>query len=292
MPVGGEPGRSCSGSILGVLRTRGRDKVTLVASPGIQDLGAWLEQLLAESTGKQGKGLIPVDREPLGPPEVYGGDRLFVYLRLESAPDAAQDARGGGPGGAGQPVVRIAVPEPYDMAEEFFRWEFATAVAGAILGINPFDQPDVEASKVATRTLTDEYERTGTPAGGDAVPRGRRGRRSSPTPRNAAALARRRPAALAGVLRAHFGRLAPGDYFALLAYVEMTAAHEAALPGRRGTACATPAGRDLRRLRPALPALDRPGATRAGRTRASSCRSPATTRPTSPVPGPAVHASA
>ncbi|PYM60781.1 MAG: transaldolase, partial [Candidatus Rokuibacteriota bacterium] len=219
------------GTIMGVSARHGRDKVTLIASPGIRDLGAWLEQLLAESTGKDGRGLIPVDRESLGVPAVYGTDRLFVYLRLESAPDAEQDAAVAGLEAAGQPVVRIAVPEPYAIAEEFFRWELATAVAGSILGINPFNQPDVEASKVRTRKLTEEYERTGrlpaeTPileADGvklftDAV--------------NAAALA---PGGhtLAGVLRAHLARVRPGDYVALLAYVEMTEAHEAALQAIR-----------------------------------------------------------
>ena len=219
------------GAILGVLGNRGRDKVTLVASPGIHDLGAWLEQLLAESTGKRGKGLIPVDREPLGPPERYGQDRLFVYLRLGTAPDAAQDRAVAGLESAGQPVVRIDVPDPYQIAAEFFRWEFATAVAGAILGIDPFDQPDVEASKVATRRLTDEFERTGRlPAETPFLETD--GVRLFADPRNAAELAAGGPT-LAGVLRAHLGRIRPGDYAALLAYVEMTGAHEAALQAMR-----------------------------------------------------------
>jgi transaldolase/glucose-6-phosphate isomerase len=219
------------GAVMGVLATRGRDKVTLVASPGLRDLGAWLEQLLAESTGKAGKGLIPVDREPLGPPEAYGRDRLFVHLRLDSAPDAAQDHAVERLEAAGQPVVRIAVPEPYHIGGEFFRWEFATAVAGAILGINPFDQPDVEASKVATRRLTAEFEETGrlpveTPIlEADGV-------RLFADPRNASELAAGGPT-LVGVLRAHLGRARPGDYVALLAYVEMTAVHEAALQAMR-----------------------------------------------------------
>ena len=114
------------------------------------DLGAWLEQLIAESTGKEGKGLIPVDREQLGSPEVYGNDRVFAYLRLAGAPDAKQDAAVDALEKAGQPVVRIAVPDIYDVAQEFFRWEIATAVAGSIIGINAFNQPDVEASKIET----------------------------------------------------------------------------------------------------------------------------------------------
>jgi len=219
------------GAILGVLGNRGRDKVTLVASPGIHDLGAWLEQLLAESTGKRGRGLIPVDREPLGPPERYGQDRVFVYLRLGTAPDAAQDRAVAGLESAGQPVVRIDVPDPYQIAAEFFRWEFATAVAGAILGIDPFDQPDVEASKVVTRRLTDEFERTGRlPAETPFLEAD--GIRLFADPRNATELAAG-GRTLAGVLRAHLGRIRPGDYAALLAYVEMTAAHEAALQSMR-----------------------------------------------------------
>ncbi|MGH7321443.1 MAG: bifunctional transaldolase/phosoglucose isomerase, partial [Candidatus Rokuibacteriota bacterium] len=219
------------GVTLGVLAKRGRDKVTLVASPGIHDLGAWLEQLLAESTGKAGKGLIPVDRESLGPAEVYGRDRLFVYLRLHSAPDAAQDRAVASLEAAGQPVVRIEIPEPYEIAAEFFRWEFATAVAGAILGIDPFDQPDVEASKVATRRLTDEFEKTGRlPVETPILET--EGIRLFADPRNSADLAGG-GRTLAGVLRAHLGRLRPGDYAALLAYVEMTTAHAAALQGIR-----------------------------------------------------------
>jgi transaldolase / glucose-6-phosphate isomerase len=214
-----------------VLARHGRDKVTLVAASGIHDLGAWLEQLLAESTGKTGTGLIPVDREPLGPPELYGSDRLFVYLRLRSAPDVAQDRAVASLQAAGHPVVRIEVPEPYQIAAEFFRWEFATAVAGAILGINPFDQPDVEASKVATRRLTDEFEKTGRlPAEMPILEAD--GVRLFADPRNAAELAAAERT-LPGLLHAHLGRVRPGDYVALLAYVEMAQAHEEVLQGFR-----------------------------------------------------------
>jgi transaldolase/glucose-6-phosphate isomerase len=229
-PAPDNPGAAL-GAVLGVLASRGRDKVTLVASPGIHDLGAWLEQLLAESTGKVGKGVIPVDRESPGPPEVYGRDRLFVYLRLASAPDTGQDRAVASVQAAGQPVVRIDVPGPYEIAAEFFRWEMATAVAGAILGINPFDQPDVEASKVATRKLTDQFEQTGqlpteTPIlEADGI-------RLYADPRNAQELAAGERT-LGGVLRAHLARIRPGDYAAFLAYVEMTAGHEAALQAMR-----------------------------------------------------------
>jgi transaldolase/glucose-6-phosphate isomerase len=226
VPAEENPGATL-GALLGTLAIRGRDKVTLAASPGIHDLGAWLEQLLAESTGKAGTGLIPVDREPLGPPDAYGSDRLIVHLRLDSAPDAAQDRAVARLEATGQPVVRIAIPEPYHVAAEFFRWEFATAVAGAILGINPFDQPDVEASKVATRRLTTEFEATGRlPAETPILEAD--GLRLFADPRNASELMAG-DRTFVGILRAHLRRIRPGDYVALLAYVEMTAAHEAAL---------------------------------------------------------------
>ncbi len=219
------------GAVLGTLGRAGLNKVTIVASPPVVALGAWLEQLLAESTGKSGRGLVPVDREPLGGPDVYGSDRLFVYVRHTCGVDGTQDEAVEALRQAGRPVVEIAVDDAYDLGREFFRWEIATAVAGSILGIHPFDQPDVEASKVATRELTDAYERTGslpleTPlleedslalfadasyaasglgmaAGGDAT--------------------------LARCLRAHLAGLTPGDYFAVLAYIEMNEAHESEL---------------------------------------------------------------
>ncbi|MBI3456351.1 MAG: bifunctional transaldolase/phosoglucose isomerase [Candidatus Rokubacteria bacterium] len=222
------------GTIMGVLANRGRDKVTLIASPGIHDLGAWLEQLLAESTGKAGKGLIPVDREPLGEPSVYGRDRLFVYLRLSSAPDPDQDAAVTALENAGQPVVRISIDDPYNLAEEFFRWEFATAVAGSIIGINAFNQPDVEASKIATRKLTTEYEKTGAlPAETPLLEAD--GIKLFTDARNARELGALMGGdrTLAGALRAHLGRVGPGDYVALLGYVEMHDAHEAGLQAIR-----------------------------------------------------------
>lgn len=160
VPVEENPG-VVLGLILGTAAKAGRDKVTIVTSPGIYDLGAWLEQLLAESTGKQGKGIIPVDREAIGAPEVYGNDRVFAYLRLESKPDAQQDTKMAALEKAGHPVVRISLTDTYDLGQEFFRWEIATAVAGSVLGINAFNQPDVEASKIVTRNLTSEYEKHG-----------------------------------------------------------------------------------------------------------------------------------
>jgi glucose-6-phosphate isomerase len=220
------------GAILGAAGKRGIDKVTIIASPAIFDLGAWLEQLLAESTGKQGKGLIPVDREKLGPPAEYGKDRLFAYMRFSPAPDAAQEAAAAALESAGNPVVRIEVSDIYNLGQEFFRWEIATAVAGSILGINAFNQPDVEASKIETKKLTSEYEKTGTlPAeksfyeGGAAEA----GIQLFADQRNAGELARAisGTASLAGYLRAHLSRVNAGDYFALLGYLQMNAEHEA-----------------------------------------------------------------
>jgi len=226
VPVEENPG-AVLGVVLGAAHTLGRDKVTIITSPGISDLGAWLEQLLAESTGKDGKGIIPVDREQVGEPRVYGKDRLFVYLRLETAPDAAQDTKVTALENSGQPVVRISLGDTYDLGQEFFRWEMATAVAGSIIGINPFNQPDVEASKIATRNLTSEYEKTG------ALPEerpliDRDGIKLFTDTKNAEALAKAagNDQSLVGFLRAHLNRVQTGDYFALLAYVQMNCANE------------------------------------------------------------------
>jgi transaldolase/glucose-6-phosphate isomerase len=222
------------GTILGLAATRGVDKLTLLASPGIHDLGAWLEQLIAESTGKEGKGIIPVDREAIGPPSAYGDDRLFAYLRLEDAPDAAQDAAVAALEQAGKPVVTIRVATKYDIAEEFVRWEVATAIAGAVMGINPFNQPDVEASKIATRSITDAYEKSGKlPDEAPFFEGG--GVKLFADPRNADALKKAAGSApsLDAYVKAHLDRLGKGDYFGLLAYVEMNAAHDAALTKAR-----------------------------------------------------------
>ena len=211
------------GAILGTCQRRGRDKVTVIASKGIADFGAWLEQLLAESTGKLGKGIVPVDAEPLGPPAVYGDDRVFAYLRLVSDQDAEQERAIAALEAAGQPVVRITVSDVMQLGQEFFRWEMATAVAGSIIGINPFDQPDVEAAKVKTRDLTEAYEKSG------ALPEVRAffegdGIKLFADPRNEGAL-KPQATSLAAALKAHFGRIGAGDYAALLAYIERSPAH-------------------------------------------------------------------
>ncbi|HVP10917.1 MAG TPA: bifunctional transaldolase/phosoglucose isomerase [Phycisphaerae bacterium] len=222
------------GATLGTLAREGRDKVTVVASPGIVDFGAWLEQLLAESTGKDGKGLIPVDREKLGPPEVYGQDRLFIYLRMENGADARQDAAMNALEQAGQPVVRIAATDPYQLGQGFFRWEIATAVAGAILGVNAFNQPDVEASKIETRKLTAAYEKTGSlPAETSILQEG--DIRLFADEKNASELSQQAGSdrSLRGYLRAHLKRLQEGDYFALLAFIARNQPHEERLQAIR-----------------------------------------------------------
>ncbi|MBV8652733.1 MAG: bifunctional transaldolase/phosoglucose isomerase [Alphaproteobacteria bacterium] len=224
VPASQNPG-AVLGAVMGVLAKHGRDKVTIVASPGISDFGAWLEQLLAESTGKQGKGLVPVDNETLGAPEVYGTDRLFAYLRLENEADPAQDRAIEALERAGQPVVRLALADRSLLGQEFFRWEIATAVAGAIIGIDPFDQPDVEASKVKTRELTAAYEKTGALPSEKPIFEGE-GVKLFTDDRNARELARLGAAdSLDSYLATHLARLAKGDYAAILAYVERSEAH-------------------------------------------------------------------
>jgi transaldolase/glucose-6-phosphate isomerase len=217
------------GTILGVAANHGRDKLTIVTSPGIFDLGAWLEQLIAESTGKIGKGIIPVDRERLAKPAAYGNDRVFAYLRLASKPNKAQDAAIAALEKAGHPVVRITLPNTGTLGQEFFRWEIATAVAGSIIGINAFNQPDVEASKIETKKLTSQYEATGSlppevPFFED------KGVKLFADEKNVAAV---HGPKLADVLKAHLSRLGAGDYFAVLGYIPMNAANEKALQGIR-----------------------------------------------------------
>ncbi len=220
------------GIILGTAANSGRDKVTIITSHDISDLGAWLEQLLAESTGKAGKGIIPVDGEELGPPEVYGNDRVFAYVHTEHGTDVAVDAKVSALEKAGHPVVRISMADIYDLGAEFFRWEIATAVAGSIIGINAFNQPDVEASKIETRKLTSEYEKTGSlPAEKPVLEAD--GIKLFTDDKNAAELARSRETTLAGYLKAHLNRIAAGDYFAVLAYIQMNAGNKAVLEGVR-----------------------------------------------------------
>jgi len=233
VPVEENPG-VVLGLILGCAAKAGRDKVTIITSLGIHDLGAWLEQLIAESTGKQGKGIIPVDREAIGASEVYGNDRVFAYLRLESEPDKEQDAKVSALEKAGHPVVRISLTDTYDLGQEFFRWEIATAVAGSIIGINPFNQPDVEASKIVTRNLTNEYEKNGSLPSEKPI-LDDKGTKLFTDDRNAAELAKAAgfEKSLVAYLKAHLSRIKAGDYFALLAYVQMNEEHEKQLQAIR-----------------------------------------------------------
>lgn len=150
------------GLALAAAAKHGRDKLTLTGSKRIADFGAWAEpQLIAESTGKNGKALIPLEGEPLGKPEIYGKDRVFIDLRLKDDSDNARETALAALEAAGHPVVRIAMTSPAHIGQEFFRFEIATAVAGAVMGVNPFDQPDVEAAKVKTRELTSAFETSG-----------------------------------------------------------------------------------------------------------------------------------
>jgi transaldolase/glucose-6-phosphate isomerase len=219
------------GVALGVAAARlGRDKLTLVASPGIADLGAWLEQLIAESTGKMGRGLIPLAGEPLAAHSHYGDDRIFAYLELDGSPDPAQRLAMEALEHAGHPVVWIRVKDTWSLGQEFYRWEIATAVAGAILGIDPFDQPDVEASKQTSSALIKAYETTRSLPTDEPV-FCENGMALYADPRNAEAIGRHNT--LAGYLRSHFGQVQDGDYVALLAYIERNRVHTEALTAIR-----------------------------------------------------------
>lgn len=195
------------GTVMGELARAGRDKVTFVSSPAIASFGDWVEQLIAESLGKEGKGVVPVVGEMLGPPEVYGDDRLFVHLRLEG--DATDDAALAALQTAGHPVVRLALRDPYDLGGQFFVWEMATAVAGHLLGVNPFDQPNVESAKALARQMVAEYKARG------ALPA------VESAPLNGETLAR------------FLDQARPGDYVALQAYIQPTPETDAALAALR-----------------------------------------------------------
>ena len=228
VPPAANPGARL-GIMLGTLATKcGRDKITILASEGLRTMGAWLEQLIAESTGKKGKGLIPLDGEHLGAPESYGDDRVFVNLRLAGVDHGVE--RLSGLVELGHPVIDIVAEDSYQLGQLFYMWEIATAVAGSILGINPFDQPDVELAKVKVRELSDAYEKTGMlrePAPifetdgialyADAA--------------NAEALGTHD--CVSGYLKAHLARLKDHDYFALLAFIEHCDANEARLQAMR-----------------------------------------------------------
>jgi transaldolase/glucose-6-phosphate isomerase len=228
VPPGINPGVRL-GIVMGEAVLARRDKLTIVPSKGLAPFGAWLEQLLAESTGKIGKGIVPIDLEPLRVPTAYGNDRLFVHLHLAGDQDVGLEAKLRALSGAGHPVVSIQIRDVELVGQEFFRWEIATAIAGATIGINPFDQPDVEDAKVATRKLVDAYEAIGSltavsplfenqeiaiygpPGSGDSP--------GQPVP----------------LLKAFFDTLRPGDYLGFLAYLERNDEHAAAISRMRSS---------------------------------------------------------
>lgn len=212
------------GAIMGSAALCGHDKLTIVTSPSIHDFGAWLEQLVAESTGKEGKAIIPVDLEELGDASVYGQDRLFVFVKLDGDKnaDSVIEAKLSELAAAGHPVVTITLADKINLAAEFFRFEIATAVAGAVISINPFDQPDVEASKIETRELTEAYEKNGSlPPESPFYEEGHI--KLFTDKENESVLKSGKN--LVDILRTHLSRLSNGDYFALLAYIEMNAHH-------------------------------------------------------------------
>ena len=222
------------GTILGVCQTNGRDKLTIFTSKELYDVGAWLEQLIAESTGKQGISIIPVDREPLQPVENYSDDRVFAYLKLKDSGDNSLDEKLDALESNGHPVVRIELADKMNLGQEFFRWEFATAVAGSIMDINPFNQPDVEAAKIEAKKLTEEYEKTGelpkeTPfyeADGIKL-------FSSDKYAEQLNTYVGKEKSLKNYLEAHLAHLQENDYFAILAYIERDEENEKLLQSIR-----------------------------------------------------------
>ena len=204
VPIGDNPG-ALLGVVMGAMAAAGRDKLTLVASPKVADFVLWVEQLLAESTGKEGRGIVPVAGEALSSPDRYGRDRLFVYLRREGDDNTAADASLDAIEGSGHPVLRLDSGDTYDLGGEFFRWEFAAAVAGAVLGINPFDQPDVQGAKDRTDRMMEHHLKTGRLPVVDA----------------------------SGDLRALLDGAAPGDYLVVTAYLPEDSAVEEAIDDLR-----------------------------------------------------------
>lgn len=212
------------GVLLGVCQRNGRDKLTLHLAPEFYDLGAWLEQLIAESTGKHGVAIIPVDREPLEEVSVYGKDRVFAFIGPND--DANLDAQFNEFSTFGHPSIRIGIDSAERLGQEFFRWEFATAVAGSIMGINPFNQPDVESAKVEARKLTDEYEKDGKLPDETPFFEGDGFKLFAPAEYAAKLNTAVTESTTESLLAAHFDTIGSGDYFALLAFIEMSSANE------------------------------------------------------------------
>jgi transaldolase / glucose-6-phosphate isomerase len=209
------------GTILGTLANGGRNKATLVVSPPISAFGYWLEQLIAESTGKEGKGILPVEGEALGDPSVYGNDRVFVYLRTETGYDPGQDEAVKQLETAGNPVVLLHLSDTYDLGAEFFRWEFATAIAGAFLGINAFDQPNVQESKDNTDRILKDYVQSKMIPAPRAVLQ-TQSRNVSLVASGEIAQRLRESVSLQAAMEVIARQAGEGDYIALLAYIERT----------------------------------------------------------------------
>ncbi|MGH9947126.1 MAG: bifunctional transaldolase/phosoglucose isomerase [Pyrinomonadaceae bacterium] len=220
------------GLILGVCHKHGRDKLTIFTSQEIYDLGAWMEQLIAESTGKNGVAIIPVDREPLQPAVSYGSDRVFVHLKLKESDDDLSLAE---LFAAGHPVIVIVIDDIYDIGAEFFRWEFVTAVAGSVMKINPFNQPDVESAKIEAKKITDEYEKTGSLQAELPFFESEGISLFSSKEYSDFLLRMVDGPGIAELLSAHFTNIEDGDYFALLAYIEMNDENEKLLRKIRET---------------------------------------------------------
>jgi transaldolase/glucose-6-phosphate isomerase len=223
VPADSNPGVKL-GIALGVLAKQfGRDKVAIMTSKSLSSVGTWLEQLIAESTGKLGKGLIPIDREAPGDPGVYGNDRVFVYLRMSGSEDptsmlTALEKQG-------HPVIRITIEDSYQLGQIFYLWEMAIATVGAVIGINPFNQPDVEAAKIKTRAMTDAYEKSGKLD--IAAPAYQNEQLSVYAAKGVTGKD------LSEILKTYLGTLKAGDYFAILAFITQNDAHEAALEKTR-----------------------------------------------------------
>jgi transaldolase/glucose-6-phosphate isomerase len=208
------------GSALGVLATQGRDKLTIVVPDALHDLGLWLEQLIAESTGKEGKGILPVAGEPLGEPGIYGTDRVFVYVGYKGQADEANTSKLAALAAAGRPVITLLMNDAFDLGQEFYRWEVATAVAGAVFQINPFDQPNVQAAKTATDKLMKAVETDGNLPETEAPAASENGVDYYTAAHGEGA---------AGVLKAFFAQAKPGDFMCLQAYLTETPAVSASL---------------------------------------------------------------
>jgi transaldolase/glucose-6-phosphate isomerase len=237
VPTDRNPGARL-GAILGELAKQGRDKVTFITARPIDSLGLWIEQLIAESTGKEGRGILPVAGEPLGGPSVYGDDRIFVYVSTGDGSDPDTEAQLGALEAAGHPVVRHVIRDALSLGREFFLWEVATALAGALLRINAFDQPNVQESKENTKHLLKVHRNEGRLPEQEILVEGDGCRIYCDAQTRTALdqLSQRRkeaPGSLAAYIGAHVARAGAGDYVALTAYIQETAAHEALLQAIR-----------------------------------------------------------